>query len=113
MDVEIPRRQGFCGGGNVHVVNRCERQDENLQAGVDRFFMCHLKRIENELRQGNVNPDDPMAEKGKLYKSFKNDLKLFMRAVVRETIDSRDLFDDTMFEMFGNFSGVFELGAQW
>jgi len=59
-----------------------------------------LKRIENELRQGNVNPDDPMAEKGKLYKSFKNDLKLFMRAVVRETIDSRDLFDDTMFEMF-------------
>merc|ERR1712205_293021 len=45
-----------------------------------------LKRIENESRQGNVNPDDPMAEKGKLYKSFKNDLKLFMRAVVRETI---------------------------
>ena len=59
-----------------------------------------LKRIENELRQGNVNPDDPMTEKGKLYKNFKNDLKLFMRAVVRETIDSRDLFDDTMFEMF-------------
>jgi len=59
-----------------------------------------LKRIEDELRQGNVNPDDPMAEKGKVYRYFKNDLILFMRAVVRETIDSRDLFDDTMFEMF-------------
>ena len=69
-----------------------------------------LKRIENELRQGNVNPDDPMTEKGKLYKNFKNDLKLFMRAVVRETIDSRDLFDDTMFEMFREiFQAMFKL----
>ena len=59
-----------------------------------------MKRIEDELRQGNVNPVDPMAGKGKLYRNFKDDLGLFMRAVVRETIDSRDLFDDTMFEMF-------------
>ena len=59
-----------------------------------------MKRIEDELRQGNVNPVDPMAGKGKLYRNFKDDLSLFMRAVVRETIDSRDLFDDTMFEMF-------------
>ena len=59
-----------------------------------------MKRIEDELRQGNVNPVDPMAGEGKLYRNFKDDLGLFMRAVVRETIDSRDLFDDTMFEMF-------------
>ena len=59
-----------------------------------------MKRIEDELRQGNVNPVDPMAGKGKLYRNFKDDLSLFMRAVVRETIDSSDLFDDTMFEMF-------------
>ena len=59
-----------------------------------------MKRIEDELRQGNVNPVDPMAGKGKLYRNFKDDLSLFMRAVVRETIDSRDLFDDTIFEMF-------------
>ena len=59
-----------------------------------------LSRVEQELRQGNVDPDDPMSEKGKVYKHFKNNLTLFMKALIRETIDSEDLFDDTLFEMF-------------
>ena len=35
--------QGFCGGGNVYVVNECERlQGENLQAGVDELPSVRL-----------------------------------------------------------------------